>query len=169
MKLYPEIGVELPSDVEFENMNKFAFDGKDISQTAINNQKVFFHDARASYYLCDAKPDELVIMPDFFGPEALLGTGDVYELPRSIVDRMNASRKFSVWSRAMARGIGVDDALYLTYPKLALKLAERRITEIINIGAEYLVTDSFATVMFLGSINLECLKNIKIIWLPELA
>ena len=167
-KLYPELGVKLPEGVKVVNMNDFAFDGKDISKTAITGKNVFVHDARASYFLRDENTDEKVIMPDFFGPEELLGTGRVFDAPREIVDKMGAKRLFSVWSRAMARAMGMDDALYLTYPELAVKIAAKRIKEIAGLNAEYIVTDSFATVMFLESAKPEGVETIKTVWLPEL-
>ena len=167
-KLYPEIGVTLPQGVKVVNMAEFAFASKDVTKSDITGKDVFVHDARASYFLREGEADEKVIMPDFFGPEELLGAGKVYETIREIVDKMGAVRKFSVWSRALAKSMGMDEALYLTYPDLAAKIAAVRLKHIAEIGAQYIVTDSLATVLFLENTKPEGSENIKPIWLPQL-
>jgi Fe-S oxidoreductase len=162
-KLYGEMGVSLPEGVEVKMLSAFADQGNPNSMIA--GKKVFFHDVRASYKLADTQPDEKVIMPDFFGPEELLGVGEVYDAPRKIIKNMGANMVFSVWSRAMARSFGMDDGMFLVLPKLAQKLAKRRMSEIVGLGAEYIVTDSLATVVFLETIGI---NNVPVVWLPEL-
>ncbi len=160
--LYKDFDIDL-SGVEICMLSQYIkCDGND---SVIKGKKVFLHDVRASYYLADTKPDEKIIMPDFFGPENLLGEGEVYDAPRSIVKTLGADEAFSVWSRAMARSFGMDDGMYITLPKLAKRLAERRMNEIKDLDVEYIVTDSLATIMFLEEIGL---NDVKALWLAEI-
>ena len=158
-KLYEKLGICLGVEVVTAVEALFG----QSSATGVKGKKVFFHDARAAYNLGDTQPDEKVIMPDFFGPEEMLGEGDVYELPRKALIRGGAQLAFSVWSRAMANAMGNDEALSLTYPKLAQKMAERRLRMIAQTGAQMLVTDSLATVIYLQKLDqtLHCGLEIK--------
>lgn len=148
-KLYQELGVEFP--VQVVSLIQSLFNGSGASGVA--GRKVFFHDTRASYNLRESDPDEMVIQPDFFGPEELLGSGEVYELPRLILQKGGADLVFSVWSRGLANAMGNDEGLSLTYPKLAKTVTKRRLQHIADLGAELVVTDSLATVIYLDSLE----------------
>ena len=147
--LYKELGIHL--DVKVVSATEMLF--ADSGASGVSGKKVFFHDARAAYFLGDTKPDEKVIMPDFFGPEELLGEGSVYTLPRKALTDGGAELLFSVWSRAMANAMGNDEGVALTYPALAEKMAARRLRMIEATGAETLVTDSLATIVYLKSLD----------------
>lgn len=157
--LYHELGIDLNVKVVSATELLFA----DNCASNVSGKKIFFHDARAAYYLGETKPDEKVIMPDFFGPEELLGEGAVYTLPRKALKDGGAELLFSVWSRAMANAMGNDEGLALTYPELAEKMAARRLRMIAATGAEMLVTDSLATIVYLESLDsgLYCGMEIK--------
>jgi hypothetical protein len=163
-KLYRELGVNM--NVNVVSMTRLLFAGKAASE--IEGKKVFFHDARAAYYLGDTKPDEKVIMPDFFGPEELLGEGEVYELPRRALAKGGAKLVFSVWSRAMANAMGNDEGVSLTYPGLAEKMAERRLRMIAETGAEMVVTDSLATAVYLETLDKALLRGMEFGYLGDM-
>ncbi len=148
-KLYQGLGVDLP--VEVIPLTRLLFSGSGVS--GVEGKKVFFHDARASYHLRDCDPDEIVIQPDFFGPERLLGDGEVYELPRKALEKGGADLVFSVWSRGLANAMGNDEGLSMIYPKLAETVTRRRLQQIADLGAELVVTDSLATVVYLDGLK----------------
>lgn len=162
-KLYEELGVRLNAEVV--SMTKMLF--ADKAASGVKGKKVFFHDARAAYYLGDTKPDEKIIMPDFFGPEELLGEGEVYELPRKALLKGGAELKFSVWSRAVANAMGNDEGVSMTYPDIAKKMAKRRLRMIAETGAEVLVTDSLATIIYLESLDKEMFCGLTVKYLGD--
>ena len=75
-------------------------------------------------------------------------------------------RIFSVWSRTFCKSCGADDGLWLTYPELAADLAEQRLRDAENLGAEMIVTDSLLCAEHLKSVRLA--DSVGIRWLPEL-
>ena len=162
-KLYEELGVVLPVKV----VSLTELRGNKPAQ-GVQGKKVFFHDARAAYNLGDTKPDEKVIMPDFFGPEELLGEGAVYDLPRKALKDGGAQLLFSVWSRAMANAMGNDEGVSITYPKMAQKMAARRLRMISELGTEVLVTDSMATYLYLEQLPEELKHGMSVKFLGDL-
>lgn len=163
-KMYKELGITLNIRVIMISQMMFS----DAAALSVQNRKVFVHDARAAYYFCEDKPDEKVIMPDFFGPEELLGTGEIYELPRKALRAGGAELMFSVWSRAMANAMGNDEGVSLTYPALAKKMAQRRLKMIAQTGAEIVVTDSMATFVYLKTLEEDILCGLDVKYLSEL-
>ncbi len=133
------LGVELPKDIVIK---PFAEVMLKVAQPAASAGKVFFHDCRSAMGLARTLPTDAAILPDCTGPEEVLGTGEVYELPRRVLDALGMERTFSVWNRAMAKSCGADDGLDLTYPELAMELARERIRKVRETGAQKLVTGS---------------------------
>jgi len=164
-KLYSELGVEL--SVKVVTLTELLFAGKGAK--GVEGKKVFFHDARAACGLGDTMPEEKVIMPDFFGPEKALGTGVVYESPREVLKKGGAEFTFLVWLRAMANAMGNDEALALTYPALAKKMAARRLGMIAQTGAEIVVTDSLATELYVETLDQSLLQGLSVRYLGDLA
>jgi len=166
--LYNEFGLNLPQNLKIINLTGYLYEKCSDTESEISGRKVFFHDARSAYYLCEVKPDEKIIMPDYSGPEELLGKGYVYEQPRTIIDSKNGIRLFSVWSRALSRSFGNDEGLALVYPNIAIKMAQRKIHELKSLSADYIIADSLATVIYMEKLGLHLSEKIKICWLPEL-
>jgi hypothetical protein len=165
-RLYARLGVHLPDDLCIRTLSSFAAEKRSPdTSVSLAGVKVFYHDSRASWWMAESKPDEKVIMPDFFGPEELLGSGAIYEEPRKVLKALGVEPVFSVWTRAMARSMGMDEGLLLTYPQLAEKLARRRLAEIKRSGSNCIFTDSLATIVFLSIIGSD---ELKVIWLPEI-
>jgi len=165
-KLYARLGVHIPENLSVRMLSSFAAEASPSNvSNKITGMKAFYHDARACWWMADTKPDEKVIMPDFFGPEKLLGTGALYDEPRGLLKDLGVKLVFSVWTRALARSMGMDEGLYLVHPQLAEKLARRRLAEIGRCGSECLVTDSFAAVVFLSIIGSD---GMNVVWLPEI-
>ena len=164
-KLYSELGVELGVKVATLTELLFANNGAE----GVRSKKVFFHDARAACELGDTMPEEKVIMPDFFGPEEALGTGAVYDLPREALKKGGSEFVFLVWSRAMANAMGNDEAVALTYPALAKKMAARRLSMIAQTGADMAVTDSLATKLYVETLDQSLLQGLSVRYLGDLA
>lgn len=163
-KLYEELGVKLAVNVVTLTEVQF----KERGAAGVSGKKVFFHDARAAYNLGDTKPDEKVIMPDFFGPEEMLGEGTAYDAPRKALADGGAKLLFSVWSRAMANAMGNDEGVSVTYPKMAKKMADRRLRMIADLGTEILVTDSLATYLYLEHLPEEMKRGMAVKFLGDL-
>jgi hypothetical protein len=163
-KLYEELGIELP--VKVVPLMKLLFANRKAE--GVEGKKVFFHDVRVAYNLSASQPDEKVILPDFFGPEELLGTGEVYEFPREVLKKSGAELVFLVWSRGLANAMGNDEGVAVTYPDLAKKMTKRRLQQISQTGAELLVTDSLATVIYLESFCPDLVDGLTLKYLGDL-
>ncbi len=157
------LDVEMPEDIVIK---PFAEVMLKVAEPASSPGKVFSHDCRAAMGLARSLPTDAAILPDCTGPEEVLGTGDVYELPRRVLDALGMVRTFSVWSRAMAKSCGADDGLDFTYPELAAELARERIRKVKETGAEKLVTDSPLCAAHMRKALIEDTSYIA--WLPEL-
>ena len=110
---------------------------------------------------------DAAILPEFTGPEEVLGKGEVYDAPRAVVDALGMQRVASGWSRSLSRSCGADDGLWLTYPKLAEGLARREIRAALGLGAEAIVTDSLLCARYLSEAAGAEDSPIDVLWLPE--
>jgi Fe-S oxidoreductase len=132
----------------------------------IAGTRVLFHDSRSACPLADEMAHDQAILPDFDGPEELLGTGRVYDIPRSALDSMGVERVFSVWSRSLSKSCGIEGGLWMTYPDLADRLSKKRLEEAQEIGAEMIVTDSPLCARQLRRVKTTGSPGTR--WLPEL-
>jgi hypothetical protein len=68
----------------------------------------------------------------------------------------------------MANAMGNDEGVSLTYPALARKMAERRLRMIAQTGAEIVVTDSLATVVYLKALDKDLLCGLEVRYLGDM-
>jgi len=169
--LYPLLGVELPEYIEITSLAERAergLDKKKLSAKMIDgDQALFFHDSPSACFLADELPSDEVIQPSLCDSEEHSGSGEVFELPRRILDRLGARRVSSVWSKALSRSTGADDGLMFTYPELASGLARMRIEQIRSLGAEAIVVDSVLDAVHLRRVQGNG-QGMPITWLAEL-
>jgi hypothetical protein len=128
--------------------------------------KTFYHESRAAYLIAESQPSHLAIMPGYREDETAFGGGDVYELPRQLLDKIGLEQVSGTWARGLAKSCGADDGLWLTHPDLATGLAQQRINYARELGAETIVTDSPLCANWLKQNS----KNgdLPVHWLPEL-
>jgi Fe-S oxidoreductase len=172
-KIYPGLDMALPKTVGVTSLIEEiwqAFHEKKMkapfSASPCKGKKVLFHDSGSAALLADGLAAAAAIQPGYSGPEEIMGTGKVFDAPRSLVDALGGTRVYSVWTRSLSKSCGADAGLRITYPHLARKLALQRIEESERLGAEMIVTDSPLCVHHLRST--EYRGNVRIVWLPQL-
>jgi hypothetical protein len=146
-KVYPALGVDLPSGVSVELLSELLVE--EITPVKKGLGKVFVHDSRPAYLISTQQPSHTAILPGYSANESSFGKGVVYEAPRQLLDSLGAERVWGPWTRALARTSGADDGLWLTYPDLADGLADQRLEYAESLGADTLVTDSPLAAAFL--------------------
>jgi Fe-S oxidoreductase len=169
--LYPLLGVSLPDKlvvVSLAALVEPALGKTKIASKLNSDQKVFFHDSRSACFLAEELASDEVIQPAFCDREEHSGSGEVYELPRRIIENLGLRRVSSVWSRSLSKSTGADDGLWLTYPVLAAGLAKMRLEHIQSLGADAVVTGSVLDAVHLRKIQMEGSKDLQVYWLPEL-
>ena len=167
--LYPLLGVLLPEKLEVvslaEAVEPFLAQNK-LAMELKGDQAVFFHDSRSACFLAEQMATDEVIQPAVFDSEEYSGNGEVYALPRRILDALGVHRVSSVWSKSLSRSTGTDDGLWLTYPELAAGLGRMRLDHVRSLAAEVIVTDSV-----LDAVHLRRVQGVggelKICWFPE--
>ena len=169
--IFPLLGVPLPGSIRIEALaevlaEKAAGNVSFKSDSGIS--KVYIHDSRAACHLADEMSTDEAYKPELEGNEALLGRGKIFESVRKIADEAGLTRVFGVWSRALSKSSGADDALWITYPELARKLAISKLDYIISLGAEAVVTDDLLSAEFLKKACREKGSTLPVIWVPEL-
>jgi len=147
-KVYPSLGVELPSGLSVELLSELLAEGLTPAKQDLG--KVFVHDSRPAYLISTQQPSHTAILPGYTADESSFGKGVVYEAPRQLLDSLGAERVWGPWTRALARTSGADDGLWLTYPDLADGLADQRLKYAESLGADTLVTDSPLAAAFLA-------------------
>jgi len=168
--VFPVLDAHLPGPVVVtsltQELSMMVQKGLAKASREMAGTRVLFHDSRSACQLADEMAQNQAILPDFSGPEDLLGKGDVYETPRVILDTLGLERVFSVWSRSLSKSCGVEGGLWVTYPDLAGRLSEQRLKEAKDLGAEMIVTDSLLCARQLRTVKLTNAPDIQ--WLPEL-
>jgi Fe-S oxidoreductase len=167
--LYPMLGLSLPENLSLRTLTEeigAAVEDKRLEGLREKGERIFFHDSRCAAMLGDEMALDQAILPDFFGPESVLGIGEIYELPRRLLDAMGMKRVFTTWSRSLAKSCGADDGLWLTYPEIAEKLALKRLEEAGELGAGVIVTDSLLCSHQLKSVRRS--GDVEVKWFPEL-
>lgn len=164
LKVYPDLGIQVPVGVEVQLLSDYILRNATVGKKKLG--KTLVHDSRPSCLLADNMPNHLAVMPGYVADETAFGEGDVFDLPRKLVDSTGAERVFSNWTRCLAKSCGADDGLWLTYPKLAKGLLQQRLGYAKDLGAETIVTTSPLCAAYLS-------KNVKkddlrVYWMPEL-
>jgi len=169
--LYPLLGVSLPGKlvlVSLAGLVEPALGKAKIASKLNSDQKVFFHDSRSACFLAEGLASDEVIQPAFCDREEHSGSGEVYEQPRRILEKLGLRRVSSVWSRSLSKSTGTDDGLWLTYPVLAAGLARMRLEHIQSLGADVVVTDSVLDAVHLRQTQTGSAEDLQVYWLPEL-
>lgn len=169
LKIYPNLNVSLPETVSVTNITEEIFKASSnnkIKPVAGDGEKVIIHDSRSACLVADTIAKDKAILPDFNGPEELLGTGRIYETSRELIDIIGMKRVFNVWSRSLSKSCGADDGLWLTYPEIAKSLARQRLDDFKNMGAEMVITDSPLCKMHLSNERAD--NDVQVKWVPEL-
>jgi Fe-S oxidoreductase len=167
--IYPLLGVTLPQNIEVTSLSEeisTAVKQGTLKNNSYAGKKIIFHDSRSACHVADEMSQDQAILPDFQGPETVLGKGEVYEAPRRILDALGIKRIFSVWSRSLSKSCGVDDGLSITYPELAKELAQQSLQEAEKLGAEMIITDSLLCACHLKSIR--HVNSIEIRWILDI-
>jgi hypothetical protein len=122
-KMYPGLDMALPKEVKItsltEEIRQASHEKKlkmPLSDKQFRGKKVYIHDSRSAALLAYRLAKDAAIQPGFSGPEEVMGTGTVFDAPRSIVDALGCTRVYSVWTRSLSKSCGADDGLRLTYP-----------------------------------------------------
>lgn len=167
--VYPVLDIPWPEHIAVTSISEELYgavnSGK-LKREVTAGSGIIFHDSRSACAMADEPAGDQAIQPGFQGPETVLGRGEVFEAPRRLMDALGMERIFSVWSRSLSKSCGADDGLWLTYPELAADLAEQRLQEAENLGAEMIVTDSLLCAEHLKSVRQS--GDVAIRWLPEL-
>jgi hypothetical protein len=163
-KVYPSFGVNLAEEIRLKSLNAVLKETQATSKRKPG--KVFYHDSRAAYLISENKPSHLAIMPGYREDETAFGAGDVYDLPRQLLDKIGVEQVSGTWTRGLAKSCGADDGLWLTHPDLAAGLAQQRLDYARQLGAEMIVTDSPLCARWIEKNS----KNgdLPVYWLPEL-
>ncbi len=167
--IYPLLDIPWPEHIAVTSVSEelySAVTGGKLKRAVTAGSRIIFHDSRSACALADELAEDQAIQPGFQGPEIVLGRGEIFEAPRRLADLLGMERIFSVWSRTFCKSCGADDGLWLTYPELAADLAEQRLRDAENLGAEMIVTDSLLCAEHLKSVRLA--DSVGIRWLPEL-
>jgi Fe-S oxidoreductase len=167
--VYPILEKRLPEGIVVTSISEEitrCLDKHDGRQKDLTGKKVIFHDSRSACLLADDMARDPAIQPGFGGPETTMGTGEVYEAPRRLIDRLGLERVFSVWTRSLSKSCGADDGLWLTYPNLAEKLARKRLSEAREQGAEMIAADSLLCASYLSKMCTD--SDVEVCWFPEL-
>ncbi len=168
--IFPVLDSPLPAEVAVvsltEELSNLVRNGLVKAADGAPGSCVMFHDSRSVCMLSDEMAEDQAILPDFNGPEDLLGKGAVYETPRAMLDALKMERVFSVWSRSLSKSCGIEGGLWATYPDLARRLGEQRLEEAKNLGASMIVTDSPLCARQLSAVEMTAGPDIR--WLPEL-
>lgn len=168
-KMVERLGVTLPAGMKVTSLSEVLHQHSKELKVCKDERTVFFHDGQSAAFLGDTLATDGALQPYLHGgSEDVLGTGAIYTVPRDLVDKLGMKRAFGVWSRSLAKSCGVEDALWITYPKLAEQLAHQRLGYVKDLGAEALVTDSLLSAEYLSKIVQESGEGIEVMWLPEL-
>ena len=169
--MFPRLGVELPQTVKISSLSIVlgnAVAGGTTSYILSEGTKVFWQDSRSLFALAEELAGDQVLQPSWSKEECYSGSGKVYDLPRELLDYLGLKRVFSVWSKTLSKSSGADDGLWLTYPSLASRLAEQRLSHCLERGASLLLTESPLDAWWLKKVA-ENKKNCpQIFWLPEI-
>ena len=169
--LYPLLGVSLPDKLVVVSLAELVETGlrkKKIESILKSEQKVFFQDSRSACFLAEELASDEAIQPALCGSEEYSGSGEIYELPRRILENLGVQRVSSVWSKSLSKSTGTDDGLWHTYPDLAAGLARMRLVHIQSLGADVVVTDSVLDAVHLRQTRIGSAKDLQIYWFPEL-
>ena len=169
--LYPLLGVSLPDKLvvtSLAGLVEQALGKKKLASVLKSDQKVFFHDSRSACFLAEELASDEAIQPALCDSEEHSGSGEIYELPRRILENLGVQRVSSVWSRSLSKSAGTDDGLWLTYPDLAAGLARMRLEHIQSLDADVVVTDSVLDAVHLRQTQVGSAEDLQVYWLPEL-
>lgn len=167
--VYPVLGIELPAGTTVVSLLEYLADALRAGELAVQNQvggRALLHDSRTAALLADTLPLAETIQPGYVGDEAKLGTGAIYDAPRTLARALGIDALYSVWTRALSRSSGADDGLWRTYPALADGLARQRLRAARDLGAALVVTDSALHAAHLGRFAGEF--DLQVRWLAEL-
>lgn len=168
-RVYPALGVELPVGTAVVSLFEYLAGALRAGKLTVKHQaggRALFHDSRAAALLADALPLAETIQPGYVGDEDKLGTGAIYDAPRVLVQALGIDMLYSVWTRALSRSSGADDALWRTYPTLADGLARQRLQAARDLGANLVITDSALHAAHLRRFAGEF--DLQVRWLAEL-
>ena len=169
--LYPLLGVSLPDKLVVVSLAELVEPGlgkTKIASVLKSDQKVFFQDSRSACFLAEELASDEAIQPALCDSEEHSGSGEIYELPRRILENLGVQRVSSVWSRSLSKSTGTDDGLWLTYPVLAAGLARMRLEHIQSLGVDVVVTDSVLDAVHLRQTQTGSAEDLQVYWLPEL-
>jgi hypothetical protein len=164
MKIYKELGVEVPKGVDIQQLSTYLLKNTQIGKNVIG--KTFILDSRPACLIAEKMSNHLAIIPGYLTDETVFGEGEVFDAPRKIVDSLGAERVFGNWTRCLAKSCGADDGLWLTYPKLAEGLVRQQLNCARELGAEVIVSDSPLCADYLSKHAGE--DDLPVYWLPEL-
>ena len=168
--LYKDLKANLPDDLKIIPLSaaiEEALNESLISPRVGNSRTYFIHDSRTAFYLADESADDTVLQPALSDCEKGSGIGEVFDRPRRICEKAGCQIVESVWTKAMSRSSGADDALDLTYPKLAEGLAKARVEQVKTIGADAIICESFTDALSLSNASVHE-DDPEVIWLPKL-
>jgi len=168
-RVYPLLEATLPVHIEITSISALLAKGvSKVSEkaSAWKGKRALLHDSRSACALGERMAHDAAIQPGFQGPEETMGTGEVYEASRQVVDTLGVQRLNTVWTRSLSRSCGADDGLWLTYPRIAEQLACERLREAELLGAELMITDSLLCAWWLRSVRKS--TDVEVCWLPEL-
>lgn len=161
-----ELGIEFPTTLEVLPLATWLSRRTDLT-ARYERLHAFFHDSRAAMKLSREKAGDAAIQPSFDGPEEALGTGEVYDAPRVVLERAGYSLRFVRWQRSFTRTSGADDSLDLVYPELSDRLADARIRYLTEHGVRLVVTDSQAARDVLSRAAVRLGLETTVVWLPD--
>jgi Fe-S oxidoreductase len=167
--LYPLLGVRLPDKLEVVGLAELVepfVAQKKLASKLNGDQAVFFQDSRSACFLAEELASDEAIQPALCDSEEYSGSGEVYALPRRILDALGVRRVSSVWSKSLSKSSGADDGLCFTYPELASGLARMRLDHIRCLGAGAIITDSVLDAVHLRKAQGDG-EHLKIYWFPE--
>ncbi len=168
-RIYPALDVPLPKSVTMVSLTQLisrAVGEGTLIAASYKGKKAILHDARSACLLADRMAQDQAIQPGFQGPETILGEGEVYDAPRTIIDSLGMERLFTTWSRSLAKSCGADDGLSFTYPDLARALAHSRFREAEELCADMIVCDSLLCAHHLKENHDGSAGDVK--WIAEL-
>jgi hypothetical protein len=162
--VYPQLGIHLDERIGVRTLSSLLAETYDLRIDIA--EKVFYHDSRAAYLIAEKQPGHLAVLPGYTEDEAANGTGEVYEAPRRLLERLGVEQVFGNWTRGLAKSCGADDGLWKTFPHLAAGLARQRLDYAAALGAGLIVCDSPLCAAFLD--NQLKPGDPEVYWLPEL-
>jgi hypothetical protein len=164
LKVYSDLGVELPKNVGVQLLSEFLLENSSIEKDAVG--KAFIHDSRPACLIAEKMPGHLSVVPGCLADETVFGEGKVFDAPRQLVDNAGAERVYGTWTRCLAKSCGADDGLQLTYPRLAEGLARQQLDYAKDLGAEVIISDSPLCVDYFSRHAGD--DDLSVYWLAEL-